>query len=272
MLGSLKLWSILGFGAIAFSIGACTSTYKASIERGSDSGYSEKRISDGVYFLRFNGIGNEDVENVMALWHRRAAELCGESSYSSIPRKQQVEGAYMAYSVGVVYPESVTTPYVEGRVECDDKPLARRTGPALYNPSDEFHELKLGSVTAPGVESGDKLAQNFTIYVNNQLKRFGSDPGLPGKLDMSVEITRFTADGWHSNFLPGISSGGTYVVVSFVTIRDTESGRKIGAQVISTEVSAEGESVYRLKNEHAREIVEYAVSVFHRAVRRGAVE
>lgn len=247
---------------IVLVISGCASTYKASEEQERGTGYSEKRSSEGVYFLRFNGLRNEDVENILALWHRRAAELCGENNYSGIPRKKKVEGVYMV----LMYAESVTTPYVEGEVECKDKPLARRAGLPIYNPSDDIRKLKLVAVTAPGVESGDKLAQNLTSYVNSQLKRYGSDPVLPGKFDMNIVITRFVADGWHSDLLFGGVSGGTYEYVSVITILDAESGQGIGEQEISTEVSAGGETEYRLKNEHAREIIEYAVSVFQRTV------
>jgi len=268
ILDIFRLRSIFFFGMVVLAISGCASTYKASEEQERGTGYSEKRSSEGVYFLRFNGLGNEEVEKILVLWHRRAAELCGENNYSGTPRKKKVEGVYTAFSNGVMYPESVTTPYVEGKVECKDKQLARRAGPSIYNPSDDIHKLKLAAVTAPGVESGDKLAQNLTGYVNSQLKRYGSDPALPGKFDMNIVITRFVADGWHSNLLFGGVSGGTYEYVSVVTILDAESGQGIGEQEISTEVSAGGESEYRLKNEHAREIVEYAVSVFQRAVRQ----
>jgi len=261
-LKTCSLWSIAGIGAVVLAVNGCASTYKASENGPLGAGYSEKLTDDGTYLLRFNGRGNENVENIMVLWHRRAAELCGENNYSGTPREGVTSDVVMIYSVGTAYPEQVDYPYVEGNVECRDKQLAHRTGPAIYNPADDFHKVKLNAITAPDIESGDQIAQNFRSYINIKLTRYGSDPTVPGKYDMNIVVTRFIADGWQSHWLLGEISGGTFDMVSVVTIVDTDTGQIVGQQEISTEVSAQGESEYRLKEEHALNIVGYAMSVF----------
>jgi len=251
-----------GAAVILGALGGCASTYQASEDGRYGAGYTEKRVGDGVYWLRFNGLTNEKVDNLLVHWSKRASELCGTDNYKGTPEKKEIEDVMMMYSMGVMYPETVLHPYVEGKVECIDKALASSAGPSKYYPADEFGSVRLHSVTAPGIESGEKIKKNLQHYIADELKRYQTGESQPVKYYMDVVITKFIADGWTNTWLLGGMSGGTYDMVSVIKIQDVDTGKTIDERRIETKVGAEGESEYRLKTHHARELVEYAVSVF----------
>lgn len=255
------LWSIAVFLLHVIAMSGCATTYEASKEGEFGSGYSEKRVTDGVYWLRFNGLQSDDLENIIPLWNKRVVELCGENNYSATPEKLINDSVIMMYT-GARYPESLAYPYVQGNVVCKDKQLARRIGPLKYNPSEDFYRLKLKTITLKHAESNNGLVQNFSNYVNDQLKRYGPYPVVTGKYEMNILIGRFIANAWMQNVTPAGMSGGVYVMESYVTILDAETNHKVGENKITTSISARGDAESRLKHEHAIDIVEYAVSVF----------
>lgn len=252
-------WGVM---VVLITLSGCASTYKASERGARGTGYSEKRISDGVYKVRFNGLANENVDNLLVHWNRRAAELCGENNYSGTAEKKENKDVVMMYSMGVMYPETVIHPYVEGKVECNDKNLATYAGPSKYYPTEDFRKLRLHSITAPGIESGEGVSDSFEHHVTFELERNQSEEVQPAKYYLDIVITRFIADGWSSTWLMGGMSGGTYEMTSVIKIQDVDSGEIISEYEIETTASAEGQAEYRLKKNHARELMEYAISIF----------
>ncbi len=100
--------------AIFFVVG-CATAYQPS---GMTGGYSEKKVAEGRYWLKFLGNGFTDPETVRQYWNRRAAELCGGRPFKGDAQAGRDEKTNFVILATGAYSTRDSYPTVEGIVEC----------------------------------------------------------------------------------------------------------------------------------------------------------
>lgn len=112
-----RFFMIVGIAVISISFSGCS--YKASKSGLSKVGYEEKRVSDRKYILTYYGSGFHDKEDVLALWHKRAKELCKERPYTSDVKSD--EWTFDSYTVlpPLVAKSKAAAPRVKGELQCN---------------------------------------------------------------------------------------------------------------------------------------------------------
>jgi hypothetical protein len=78
MLARMRAGALLAFPCVA--IVACATPYQASGVRG---GYKSERLSEGRYFVSFEGNGYTPASTVTQYLHRRARDVCSQAGYGS---------------------------------------------------------------------------------------------------------------------------------------------------------------------------------------------
>jgi len=76
MTPKLRLLFTLLLGLI---LAGCATPYRA--QSGSGGGYSDEKLGEGSYKIRYVASGETEVMEVYRMWHRRATELCGSDKY-----------------------------------------------------------------------------------------------------------------------------------------------------------------------------------------------
>jgi len=112
----LRLISAIVF-TITFLVGCAT--YKSSESGLTKVGYEEKLLNDGFYRLTYYGSGFSAHDELVALWHKRAGELCSGHKYESETTNEH----WMSDSYTVLPPfffkSKAAAPSVEGKLRCD---------------------------------------------------------------------------------------------------------------------------------------------------------
>lgn len=107
---------LFSFLACLFLVGCATPTpYQ---KNGLLGGYKDKKVSDGVYEVEFQGNGYCTLELVKEYALRRAEELCGSPDF-----KHNIQSALETehggtYAAGMIIPLSVQKPKARGTVWC----------------------------------------------------------------------------------------------------------------------------------------------------------
>lgn len=72
---------VLATGLLTALLAGCAAT--AYQQRGATGGYSEERVADASYDVRFSGNGFADADRIWSFWIYRCAELTREQGYSA---------------------------------------------------------------------------------------------------------------------------------------------------------------------------------------------
>ncbi len=100
---------------LPLAMAGCATPYQAS---GFNGGYTDYPAGRGVHYVSFSGNGYTSKESVTAMWHRRAAELCGGSDkYEIVARDGSTEQSYYVAN-GTL--NSVSRSDAEGYIRCVD--------------------------------------------------------------------------------------------------------------------------------------------------------
>ncbi len=105
---------------VAVSIVGCA-TYKASEARLSKIGYKEKLLDDGSYQLTYYGSGFSEHDELIALWHKRAEELCSGQQYeSNTTNEHWISDSYTVLPP-FFFKSKAAAPSIEGKLICKGK-------------------------------------------------------------------------------------------------------------------------------------------------------
>jgi hypothetical protein len=104
------VWTI----ALILAVAGCATTYHKSIWGG--DGYTDEKIAEDTYKVTFSGNGVTERQDVLKMWHQRAATLCGSSGYehNAIFSEKKSRDTANIYSSFVEH----RFPYVDGTVKC----------------------------------------------------------------------------------------------------------------------------------------------------------
>jgi hypothetical protein len=81
-------------------------------------GYSDKKLSEGEYLVRFEGNGYNTMPQVVEFVKRRATELCGSSDFDATVRQFFTSDTEMGFVGGSVYSSQHRFPNAEAQVRC----------------------------------------------------------------------------------------------------------------------------------------------------------
>jgi len=104
---------VLFFALVVTACGVTTPYQKSGFFSGT-GGYEDRQVEDGVYFIKSKVNANTPAKTALEYWHRRAAELCGHTSY-----KHEIE---QIFDTNTNYGASMTTshqwPVASGHAYC----------------------------------------------------------------------------------------------------------------------------------------------------------
>lgn len=110
-----NILSITSFSLLLLS--GCA-TYKASESGLSKAGYEEHVQEDGSYQLSYYGTSFNEHDDLIELWHRRAAELCnGESYEASTQNDHWVSDGYTVLPP-FIFKSKSAGPVIVGNLRC----------------------------------------------------------------------------------------------------------------------------------------------------------
>jgi len=81
-------------------------------------GYTDEKISDGVYRVTYEVNGHTSSQDALRYWHQRATELCGSSDYDH-DEKLTTHNHQTYNPASYTYTDHLF-PYVEGTVKCKE--------------------------------------------------------------------------------------------------------------------------------------------------------
>jgi hypothetical protein len=81
-------------------------------------GYTDQKIAEGEYLVRFEGNGFNTMPQVVEFVNRRAAELCGSPNFEAKMREYVSSNTEIGYAGGMVYPSRHQFPNAEAQVKC----------------------------------------------------------------------------------------------------------------------------------------------------------
>ena len=81
-------------------------------------GFTDKRIAEKEYFVRFEGNGYNTMPQVVEFVRRRATELCGSSDFEASIREYISSHSATGYASGMVYPSQHRFPNAEAQIKC----------------------------------------------------------------------------------------------------------------------------------------------------------
>ncbi len=93
-------------------------TYKSSEAGLSKIGYEEKLLDDGSYQLTYYGSGFNEHDEIVALWHKRAGELCNDQEYESETRNEHWVSDGYTVLPPFVFKSKSAAPSIEGKLRC----------------------------------------------------------------------------------------------------------------------------------------------------------
>ncbi len=100
------------------SLGGCA-TYKSSESGLSKIGYEEKLLNDGSYQLTYYGSGFSEHDELIALWHKRAAELCSGQKYESKTTNEHWFSDSYTVLPPFFFKSKAAAPSIEGKLRCN---------------------------------------------------------------------------------------------------------------------------------------------------------
>ena len=116
----MKLKIALVGTSIIFGMYGCISVpYGPAGSRGFIGGYSDEKIAEGVYAVRFGSNAYNKKEQLEEYFHKRATELCRHDKYSSEFRHyttSKTETYFTGKFAGTTYHKF---PNIEGKVICN---------------------------------------------------------------------------------------------------------------------------------------------------------
>ncbi|MCC7412737.1 MAG: hypothetical protein IT495_14080 [Gammaproteobacteria bacterium] len=82
-------------------------------------GYRDSEISPGRYEVKFTGNARDEPGKLLAMWHRRARELCESDSYAAdVAEKREIQTTIIP--AGTIFvPVTSEIAVVTGTVTCD---------------------------------------------------------------------------------------------------------------------------------------------------------
>ena len=93
-------------------------TYKASKHGLTKVGYEETQLADGSYKLTYYGSSNDKHEDIINLWHKRAAELCNGPRYDAEPKNEQWNFNSYVVLPPFFFKSPATAPAIVGKLRC----------------------------------------------------------------------------------------------------------------------------------------------------------
>ncbi len=104
----------------AVSLVGCA-TYKSSKAGLSKIGYEEKLLNDGTYQLTYYGSGFNKHDDIVKLWHKRAAELCNGQEYESETKDEHwISNSYTVLPP-FIFKSKSAAPSIEGKLRCNNE-------------------------------------------------------------------------------------------------------------------------------------------------------
>jgi len=94
-------------------------TYKSSESGLSKVGYEEKRLDDGSYQLTYYGSGFSEHDELIALWFKRAGELCGGRQYESKTTNEHWVSDSYTVLPPFFFKSKAAAPSIEGKLRCN---------------------------------------------------------------------------------------------------------------------------------------------------------
>jgi len=101
------------------SLGGCAA-YKSSKSGLSKIGYEEELLNDGSYQLTYYGSGLSEHDELIALWHKRAAELCSGQQYESKTTNEHWFSDSYTVLPPFFFKSKAAAPSIEGKLRCND--------------------------------------------------------------------------------------------------------------------------------------------------------
>jgi len=113
-------------GVVAASLGGAVlllagcASYGPMPEGTESSGYRDKRIGDNKYWVFYRGDVYDTSSSVLALWEKRANDLCGGRGYSGTPVEGAKHYTYQSYAPGSYGTFSGKLVQFEGEITCNN--------------------------------------------------------------------------------------------------------------------------------------------------------
>lgn len=109
--------------ACSLAVAGCATGYHP-MQRGTfafppTEGYAEEKLADGSYQLVYSTGPGTRPEEALALWHRRAKELCASDRYTADP-SIDLRTQYVYASPGRT--SRLDNPLIEGKLTCGQRP------------------------------------------------------------------------------------------------------------------------------------------------------
>lgn len=143
---------------ISLLLTACATPYQSSGIRG---GYSEKKISDDVYNVVFEGNGFTSKESVQTYWLYRASEITLEKGYDYFEILNSLMSGLDFYSEGLdsyLVAQMVFIPIDQSNKPLIEREIKLHKKPFSPEPPKSFDAKKLKSILEPLVKG--KLCDN----------------------------------------------------------------------------------------------------------------
>lgn len=116
---------------VTMTLIGCVARAAPYVQKGSNSiyrlfGFSDKKLADGVYFVRFEGTDGNTMPEVVEYVKRRAAELCGSPDFAAEIREFHRMRTVSSPDDPVGKGEGLMThapfPTAEAQVKCKPRP------------------------------------------------------------------------------------------------------------------------------------------------------
>jgi len=210
------------------------------------TGYQERKISEGKFWLIYTGLSNDDPETLKGFWFKRADELCGPKNYSASP-SQKAGGSYVKGTL-----------YLEGEVACMDMEIAEHNSPKnyIYNPKGVKYVIK--SVTTQSSEIDSNTAVRLRNALNAALQQNSLQPEghAPASAEIIVVVQRYRLRTGLANEMLGFLSGKDYIE-SNVKVARIGSSESLKEKEIKTSIISQFSDEYALRERHTKDIIAF---------------
>jgi len=106
------------FALLLVMLGGCAIPYAPKGSTIYAGGYTDKKLSDGEYLVRFEGNAYNTTDQVVEFVKRRASELCGSSEFETDIRQFFTTHTEIGFTGSAVYPSRHRFPNAEAQVKC----------------------------------------------------------------------------------------------------------------------------------------------------------
>lgn len=221
------------------------STYGAKGTYDGGTGYTDRKIEENKYWVRFDGIEYDSQERLEEFWRKRASELCGDNNFTGKPKHKVKKGGYPGFNI---YPR------VEGNVACKDAGLASKVAPEKYVVDKSSTKIKVDKITLAKEDINKNIIKKLSFHLEKQMYQNSMNIVEAGQnyVSIKVDVKKLRVRGARLAGAMGLFSGADSINS---VVKVYKAGNEIGEYLVETSLWEHKSSESKLLKHHALEIV-----------------